>query len=297
MRAEQLRELLKADEPLVVPSVFDVLSARIAESQGFEAVYLSGNNAGASTGATEPMVTLTEMCGRSREIAHNVDAPLIADAGAGFGNAAHTYRTVQEFAQTGLGGIHIEDQVYPKRIHYHDNHHAIVGVERMQQKLRAAVRAREDCRDDVVVMARTDAGRGNLRTEDGQTVEEAVERINAYGDAGAEVGMVFADTTEEIEYAAEHAEIPLAYPLVEMHQQNQDIGPETLGEMGYAMVFYPLSAMLTVTDALTDLYGSLRADGELTLGTDESADLLEQVDTLIGLGEFLEIEDEELERE
>ena len=289
MKAAQLRSLLEGDRPFLVPGVFDALSANIAESAGFDAVYLGGNNAGASTGATEPIITMTEMADRSREILHNVEVPLVVDGGAGFGDAPHTYRTVDEFAKTGIAGVHIEDQVYPKPIHYHAHKHAIVDTDEMVRKVKAAAKARDVGDSDIVLMARTDAARGNLR-EEGQTIEDAVERINAYADAGAEVGMIAPQTVEEVEYAAAHTEIPVSFAVVEFESASMELTVEDIADIGYSMIFYPLSAMLVTTRALDHLYGSIADSRETTLDAEESRELLERVDELIDLPALYEIE-------
>ena len=102
-----------------MPSVYDPLGGRLVQSVGFEAAYIGGYVTGGSMAVTEPLLTMTEQVRLAGDIAQSIDIPLIADAGAGFGDALHTMRTVREFMRNGIAGIHIEDQLYPKRAHYH----------------------------------------------------------------------------------------------------------------------------------------------------------------------------------
>ena len=113
----QLRTLLRNKTFLHMPSVYDVIGGRLVQSLGFEAAYIGGYVTGGSTAITEPLLTMTEQVRLAGDIALNIGIPLIADAGAGFGEPLHTMRTVREFIRNGVAGVHIEDQLFPKRAH------------------------------------------------------------------------------------------------------------------------------------------------------------------------------------
>lgn len=289
MYTSELRERINSDEILVAPGTYDALSAKLAESMGFDAVYLGGYATGATTAATEPMASLHEMTARSREITHNVSVPLIVDGNAGFGNPSHTYRSVQEFAHTGIAAMHIEDQVYPKRLHYHAGIKRIIDKEEMVQKIDAAARARDEMDGDIIIIARSDANRGQRRET--ETIEDSVERVNAYLDAGAEVGMVFPGNREELEYAANHVDGPLLFVLVESREPLPTV--DELDDLGYAAVITPISATLVTARALRDLYQTFAEGGSNPeLDMDEMADLRTYVEETIELPKFYDIEEE-----
>ena len=114
-----LRDLIASGTFLHLPSVYDPLSARQVQQAGFEATYVGGYVSGAIKTISEPLLTLTEQVNIASEVAKSVSIPVLADAGAGFGEPLHAMRTVREFVSAGIAGIHIEDQLFPKRAHYH----------------------------------------------------------------------------------------------------------------------------------------------------------------------------------
>src|SRR5215471_6620121 len=114
-----LRELLRAKTFLHMPSVYDALTGRLVQSLGFEAAYVGGYVTGGSMAVTEPLLTMTEQVRLAEDVARSIKIPVVVDAGAGFGEPLHTMRTVREFIRAGVAGVHIEDQLYPKRAHYH----------------------------------------------------------------------------------------------------------------------------------------------------------------------------------
>jgi len=287
MRAQELRELVEADELLVAPGCFDALTARLVESLGYDAVYLGGYATGAATAATEPMTTMSEMCDRARELTHNVDVPLTVDGNAGFGNPSHTYRSVQEYAKTGIAGMHIEDQVYPKRLHYHAGRHHIVDPDEMVLKIETAVTAKHEMNEDIFLIARSDANRGNRR--EFESIEDPVNRINTYLDAGAEAGMLFPQNREELEYAAEHADGALVYVLAEGIDPNPSV--ELLDDLGYGMVIYPISATVSAIRAIKETYETLERTGNTDISPEEFEETTGEVEELIDLPKFHTIEE------
>ena len=110
-----LRERLQRGETIAAPGAYDPLSARVVQALGFSAVYTGGYMTGAHTAITEPLLTLTEQVDVAKKVVQAVDLPVLSDAGAGYGDPLHVMRCVREFEGAGLAGIHIEDQVFPKR--------------------------------------------------------------------------------------------------------------------------------------------------------------------------------------
>jgi 2-methylisocitrate lyase-like PEP mutase family enzyme len=115
----KLRAMVKRGEFLELPSAYDPVTAKLAQSVGFKSVYNGGFVTGGSTTISEPLLTMNEQITVAGNMAHAVDIPVIMDAGAGWGEPLHTMRTVRECIRAGIAGIHIEDQLYPKRAHYH----------------------------------------------------------------------------------------------------------------------------------------------------------------------------------
>lgn len=185
----RLKQLLHAEKLLVAPGAYDVLSAKIIEQAGFEAVYMTGYGTSASV-LGEPdvgLLTMTEMVQRVGNIANVVEIPVIADGDTGFGNPLNVRRTVREYDKAGASAIQLEDQVAPKRCG-HMLGREVIPVEEMVQKIKAAVDTRQD--GDFVIIARTDA-----RTNYG--LEEALNRADAYEDAGADV--LFIESPENVD--------------------------------------------------------------------------------------------------
>jgi methylisocitrate lyase len=236
----------------MVPGVFNAVVARVAERLGFSACYLSG--AALSAGMALPdvgLVTLTEFVQQAQLIAAATKLPLLCDADTGFGEALSVERTVRLFEAAGAAGIHLEDQVMPKRCG-HLSGKALVEPQIMSAKIRAAVAARSD--PDFVIIARTDA-RGVTSYED------AVERAEIYLDAGADA--IFPEALESAdEFAAFGRDIsaPLLANMTEFGKSpNLDFA--TLAGLGYRMVLYPVTAMRSALRAAKDTLADLKKHG------------------------------------
>ena len=178
----RLRQLLAGDGLIVAPFIMNALHARIAESVGFEAVYMTGAGTSAEKGFPDVgMLTMTEMTTNARYIANAVNLPVICDADTGYGNALNVQRTVREYEAAGVAAIHIEDQVFPKKCGFFEGKQ-VVPMEEHVQKIRAALDARTD--PDFVIIARCDAYAVT-------GWEDTVRRCRAYREAGAD--LVFVD--------------------------------------------------------------------------------------------------------
>ncbi len=185
----RLRELLAGPDPVLAPGVFDGLGARLVEEAGFPAVYMTGfGTAAALLGRPDVgLLTMSEMVDNAARIAAACELPVIADADTGYGNSLNVIRTVQEYERAGVAGIHIEDQVAPKKCGHMEGKQVIPPAE-MEAKIRAAVAARQS--PDFVIIARTDA-----RAVEG--MDSAIERALRYREAGADVLFVEAAESED----------------------------------------------------------------------------------------------------
>src|ERR1700731_1759744 len=180
----RLRELLRSKTFLHMPAVYDALTGRLVQSLGFEAAYVGGYVTGGSMAVTEPLLTMTEQVRLSGDVGRSVKIPIVVDAGAGFGEPLHTMRTVREFIRAGGAGVHIEDQLFPKRAHYHKYVAHVIPRKEFADKIRLACRQRDQTDKDFVIIARSDSCRF-------EGLDEAVGRVNLAAEHGADMGMIF----------------------------------------------------------------------------------------------------------
>jgi isocitrate lyase len=256
------RALLKREPYLFTGGVYSPLDAQIAERVGLKSIYLSGYSVAMASGWPDMgFLTQTEVARVAHMVAGAVSIPVIADADDGYGNALSTMRTVQEFVKTGVAGIHIEDQVFPKRCG-HIAGKTVVSRETALGKYRAAIDTRNRLDPDFVIIARTDAY-GAV----GGSLEEAIWRGRACADAGVDlVWSEFSNAAREpaIAFARAmretHPELPLAFNYSSSFKWNQDPHPFTfkeLGDLGYKFIFITLYAahagMYATWNAMEDL--------------------------------------------
>lgn len=249
---DNLRERYSAG-PVVLPGVFSPLVARMAERLGFEAVYLSGGALSAGYGVPDVgLLGLGEFVDEARRIVEATSLPLVCDADTGFGVVLNVERTVRQFEAAGVAGLHLEDQVLPKRCG-HLSGKSLVGPEIMAAKVRAAVSARQD--SGFVIIARTDA-RGVTGLDD------AVDRARRYVDAGADVIFPEAlETAAEYESFARKISVPLLANMTEFGR-SPSLDVATLGAMGYRMILFPLTAFRTAMKAAEETLADLKAHGQ-----------------------------------
>ena len=177
-----LKSRLAAGETILAPGAYDPMSARLVQSLGFDTVYVGGYMSGAHLAVTEPLMTLTEQVEVAERVAKSVNLPVLCDAGAGYGDPVHTMHTVRTFERAGICGIHIEDQVFPKRASYHAGLEHVIPIDEFLEKMRYALEARSD--PDFLIIGRTDsftAVEGDL--------DDAIRRGNALRDLGVDVVM------------------------------------------------------------------------------------------------------------
>ncbi len=230
MARSDLKKKLEAGEMVVAPGAFDAMTAKIVEAGGFDAVYMTGfGTACMNFGYPDlGLLTMSEMVENAGRMTRAVQIPVIGDADTGFGNPINVTRTVQEFERAGVGAIHMEDQVWPKRCG-HMLGKSVIDAEDMAAKIRAAVDARGD--PDMLIIARTDAIGVN-------GFEDAVARGRLYAEAGADVLFLEAPTTVE-----EMEQIPKRLPdkphLVNMAPRTPNLPVEDLRKMGFSIAIFP----------------------------------------------------------
>lgn len=256
-RGEQLRALIERPEILVLPGCANALQAVMIEKAGFEAAYMSGAATAANLiGMPDAGFTsMTEVVMNARYMAAAIGIPLLCDSDTGYGNAVNVRRTVHEFIRAGVGGIHIEDQVFPKRCGFVSGKE-VVPTEEAVGKYRAAVDARDELDPGFVIIARTDA-----RTAVGGGLEEAITRAKAYRAAGADVAYFEApQSVDEIKAFVAEVKGPVMATLVALDPQPTWAQLEALG---VGVAFYPAHGMMAGNIANWDFLQDFRKRGPL----------------------------------
>ncbi len=248
-----LRKILQDPEILIAPGAHNAFTAKIIEQAGFKAVYMTGSGAAMDLLGLPDLgfLTMSEMVAHARNIVQATSLPVIADADTGYGNALNVMRTVREYEGAGVAGLHIEDQVAPKRCG-HFSGKEVISREEMIGKIKAALDSRRD--QNLVVIARTDA-RAVLG------LQEAIERGVAYAEAGAD--MIFVDapeSAEELSLIARSIPAPLMANLSE-GGKTPLLSAKELQDMGYKLVIYPRSAAGAAAKAIQELMAVLKRDG------------------------------------
>jgi methylisocitrate lyase len=241
------------ERPLQVVGTINAYSALLAAQAGFRAIYLSGAGvANASFGLPDlGMTSLNDVCEDVRRISAATELPLLVDADTGWGGAFNIARTTRDLARAGAAGMHLEDQVQTKRCGHRPGK-ALVSADEMQDRLKAAVDARQD--ETFVIMARTDA-----HAVEGQAA--AIERALRYVEAGAD--MIFAEaltTLDEYRQFTSVIRVPVLANLTEFGKTPMFTVDE-LGQVGISLVLYPLSAFRAMSKAASGVYQAIRADG------------------------------------
>ena len=268
----RFKQLLNSGEMIVAPFIMNALHAKIAESVGFNAIYMTGSGTSAERGYPDVgLLTQTEMVQNARYIADAVGIPVISDADTGYGNPLNVYRTVKEYESAGVAAIHIEDQLFPKKCGFFDGKE-VIPPEEMVEKLRAAQDARSD--PDFTIIARCDAYAVN-------GWEDTVQRCNAYVEAGAD--MVFVDGIKSVDdlnmYASDLGHLPRMY--------NGDLLPShEVAELGYKLMICG-STIWLVYKAVKDAFEELKAVGKVD--PSRYATRMD-VANLLGLQEIYEME-------
>jgi len=281
----RLRERLTSGPVIAAPGVYDAYGARFVEQAGFEAAYLTGNGVSASLlGRPDVgLIDLTLITSHAHRVAAAVDIPLICDADTGYGNAVSVRRTVEEFEAAGVAAIHIEDQESPKRCGQLPGARPVIALAEAAGKIEAAVAARRD--PDFVVIARTDAA-------EGQGLDEAIRRAQAFRRAGADVIFVEMKSgptiLEDLRRVASEAGAPC---LVNMGAGGKldELTPDDIGRLGLRIAIYPGLARAAAGFAIREALAALKRDGNTKAMRDRMLALAEYNEVL-GLREVEEWE-------
>jgi len=251
----RLRALIARGPTLYVPGCYNAMSGRVLEAAGFEAIYMTGYGTSlALTGMPDVgLATMSEMGANARYIAAAVDVPLIADADTGFGNAINVIRTVREYIGAGVAGIHLEDQVMPKRCG-HVAGRLVIPLEEAVGKIRAAADARDGADPDFVLVARTDA-----RGASGGSLDEAIRRANAFVAAGADLAFIEGPTSaDEVRRICREVQGPVFYNMTGVSPR---FTLDELRALGIAVCISPNAMLRSALAAMHDLAAGMKAEG------------------------------------
>jgi 2-methylisocitrate lyase-like PEP mutase family enzyme len=248
-----LNQARQKDQCLVLPGAYDALSARIIESQGFEAVYLTGAGF-ANSGLGVPdigLVTASELRDHVARVADVVSIPLVVDADTGFGNAINMRRTIRMLERAGASAIQIEDQVFPKKCG-HFSGKDVISLNEMIQKIHAAVDARDS--NDLQIIARTDS-RAVF------SLDVALERAAAFKEAGADIIFVEApESIEEMRIIGKSSDLPLVANMVEGGKTPLKT-VEELSALGFSIALFANAALRSAQKAVTETMSELKKTG------------------------------------
>lgn len=275
-KAKLIRDALAQHGQLIMPGVYDALSAKIAARAGFEAVFITGYSLSATL-LGEPdfgVLTQTEVVGAAQRICSVVDTPVIVDADTGYGNAINVIRTVEDLLRAGAAGMFLEDQVWPKRCG-HMKGKQVIPLDEQLKKLTAAIEAKAG--RDFFIVARTDSRQA-------LGLAQAVHRGIAFKDAGADAVFIEApESKEEMREISRQVPGPLVANMLE-RGVTPLMGPKELKDLGFQLIVWPLAPLYSVAKSLTDVYTTLRRDGS-TLAILDRLMPFNEFNDIVGLDE------------
>ncbi len=280
-KSERLSSRIRRRKFTIAPGVFDLISAKLADAEGFAALYMTGYGVTAShLGLPDAgLASFGDMLDRARAIATAVNAPLIADADTGYGGLLNVRHTVREYEAAGVAAIQLEDQELPKKCG-HTPGRKVIPLEDMVKKISVAVEARS--RDDFLVVARTDA-----RTRLG--LDEALRRGKAFIDAGADVIFIESpESEEEFKRIGQEIDAPLLANMVESGF-SPVLGAETLERYGFSVAIYPGTGFCAAAAAMRSAYRHLQGTGS-SIGLDVPLYGIEDMHRLMGFEDVWEFD-------
>jgi len=275
-KARLIRQALSQCGQIVMPGVYDALSAKIAAHAGFEVIFITGYSLSATLlGEAEfGVLTQTEVIAAAQRICSVVDTPVIVDADTGYGNAINVIRTVRDLIGVGAAGMFLEDQVWPKRCG-HMKGKQVIPLEEQLKKLRAAVEAKQD--HDFFIVARTDSRQA-------LGLNEAIKRGIAFKEAGADAVFIEApESKDEMREISKQVPGPLVANMLE-RGVTPLMGPNELKELGFDLIVWPLAPLYSAAKSLTDVYTTLRRDGS-TLAILDRLMAFDEFNRIVGLDE------------
>lgn len=276
-----LRNMIKADKPLVIPGVYDAIGAKIAEKVGFDAMFQTGYGTSATLFGMPDygFIGATETVDNARRICRAVSVPVIVDSDTGYGNALSVWKLVKELEASGASGIFLEDQRWPKRCG-HMKGKEVVSQEEYTEKLGAALDARES--KDFIIVARTDA-----RATEG--LDAAIERGLQNKKTGADAIFVEAPrTVEEMKKIGKSIKAPLVANMIE-GGATPISSAQALHKMGFRIILYPLSVLFANTYATMNILQELKKTGT-TLKSKQNVVSFDQFNELVELQKFRRLE-------
>lgn len=276
MTTTRIQQILDDVGSIALPGIFDTLSAKLAERAGFPMGFVSGYSV-AATYIGEPdlgLLTQTEIVERARRICGAVRMPVLVDADTGYGNPLNVYRTVQELIAAGAAGCFLEDQVWPKRCG-HMRGKKLVEREEYVHKIRAAVEARAG--RDFFIVARTDAVAV-------AGLEEAIGRVQAAREAGADAGFVEAPASlEQLQTIGRRCPAPNVANMIE-GGKTPVLPKAQLAELGFHLILYPLAGLFAAARAMERVYAKVQTDAT-TVGEEPHLMTFAEFNALIGVEE------------
>lgn len=259
-----LRERLAQPGLITAPGVYEMVSLRLADQFGFDALYMTGFGTVASyLGLPDAgLATYTDMHNRVTAMAGMATTPLIADGDTGYGGLLNVHHTVRGYESAGAAAIQLEDQEFPKKCG-HTPGRRVIAMKDMAQKIKVATEARQS--KDFLIIARTDA-----RTTLG--LDEALRRADAYANAGADMLFVESpESLEEMRMIGERFDLPLVANMVEKGK-TPILSKEELESLGFKLAIFPVTALLASLQAMTDVYQQFKAHGSSKNGETKLAD-------------------------
>jgi len=281
-RTTRLRQLFQGPGIVMAPGAFNPLSALLVEQAGFPAIYITGAGLASNLLGVPDigLVSMAEVLEAARRIVQVTGVPAICDVDTGFGNAVNVIRTVREFEAAGLAAIQLEDQVMPKKCGHTEGKQLIPRAE-MVQKIKAAADTRQD--PDFVLIARTDAIAVT-------GLEDALDRANAYREAGADILFVEAPRTVD-EMRRITREVPGVHlvNVVEGGGKTPVLRAEEYCEIGYHLAIYPIAPWTASIKAMQEVLGVLRSDGVTSRYADRMVSFQEMFE-IVGRSRYAALE-------
>ena len=282
-KSKSFRKLLETNESVLVPGIYDALSAKIAQQVGFDAVFHTGYGTAATLLGVPDigLVSFSEMKERVSNICNSIDIPVIADADTGYGNSLNTMRTVKDYIRSGASGLILEDQVWPKKCG-HMKGKAVIPIDEMESKIIAASQSRKEEKSDLIIVGRTDS----LAIEG---VEMAIERVKRYRKAGADVLFIDApNKIDELELIAKKVKLPLLLnqleggrtPLISMKQAKK---------IGFKIILFPLTSLYSSTKAMFDSLSYLKKH-QTSVGIEDQLITFDNFNKIVNHDDFIKLE-------
>jgi len=278
---KNLRSMLKANKPLVIPGVYDAIGAKIAEKVGFEAMFQTGYGTSATLFGMPDygFIGATETLDNARRICRAVSVPVIVDSDTGYGNALSVWKLVRELESAGASGIFLEDQRWPKRCG-HMQGKEVIAQEEYTEKLGAAIDARQS--KNFIIVARTDA-----RATEG--LDAAIERGLQNKKTGADAVFIEAPKSlEEMRQIGKAINAPLVANMIE-GGATPISSANTLHKMGFKIILYPLSVLFANTFATMNILKELKKTGDTTKFKQKVINF-DQFNDLVELPKFQKLE-------